>query len=439
MSARVDLAKAATAAVKGTGERTAPEAPYEFTPVVPAGHFLHDYILYAAEQTDAAHEFHEGAGLLLLAGATPGVKIRLRQFRGGLGTNVYLLNVGPSTTSRRSTVGNIARDIHDGILPEGALPDITTPEGFLEQLAQRSGQSSTWWIDEMTDLLDKLAHAKFMAGLKGAMLSLYDGRDFQYRRHSKRGKGDTVTEDVDWIRQPHLNVTGNATESIFETLTGKDLTSGLLPRFGIIMPPHKPPRKPFEVAPPALDATRDALTHRLHAVWLWATTAPRSVLFAPGALEHLDDFAATVEAAGSDLDDRQRTMLRRADPRVLKLAALVAAGQPETPMHERLTITVSDAAAATVIALRWRRDAIAFGGRLGHSELQRQIERVLEIVRTKHTAGQISRRLVAQLAHMEKKTMDRIEETLDDWGTITVAKGGSGKTATIWTLTETPS
>jgi Protein of unknown function (DUF3987) len=405
--------------------------PYAFAAPVPPGHFLADYIAYAAERTDAAHEFHEAAALVLLASATPGVKAKLRQYARGLATNLYVLIAGPSTGSRKSTAKNFARDVHDAVLPDAALADLTSPEGFLEQLARRSGQPSTWLIDEMGDLLDKLHHARHMAGLRGCLLSLYDGIDYRYVRHSKRTKAGTAVADEDWVRDPHLSLLGAATEAVFDTLTSADVTSGLLMRFAIVMPARKPARRPFEEGPPALADARDALARRLHALLAWATTGPRRVTFAPGALAHLDTFAATLEASGADLSERERAMLRRLDAMTIKLSMLVAAGRPETPDGDRLTVTLADASAAVTIAARWRADAVAFAGRIGETEHERQVERCLRVISGK---PRVDRRDVAQRVHLAKRALDDVEATLQDRGLIRVEKiKAKGRpTRTLW-------
>jgi hypothetical protein len=70
--------------------------------------------------------------------------------------------------------------------------------------------------------------------------------------------------------------------------------------------------------------------------------------------------AAAMEATSSELPERERAMLRRLDAMTIKLGILVAAGRPETPDQDALTITLADADAARCIADRWRRDAFAF-------------------------------------------------------------------------------
>src|SRR5439155_22512479 len=102
--------------------------------------------------------------------------------------------------------------------------------------------------DEFSELLEKLHRAKHMAGLRGLLLTVYTGDDYVYRRHSKRAKSGAPIPDEDRIVQPHLSILGATTPAIFDLLTESDVISGLLPRFGVIMPNGKPPRRPcFDV------------------------------------------------------------------------------------------------------------------------------------------------------------------------------------------------
>ena len=83
---------------------------YSFLSPCPPDHFLTRWIDSASKRTDAAHEYHEAAGLVLLASATPNVRARLRPYPRGLPTNLYVLLIGDSTISRKTTSANLARD-----------------------------------------------------------------------------------------------------------------------------------------------------------------------------------------------------------------------------------------------------------------------------------------------------------------------------------------
>src|SRR5262249_1949893 len=123
-------------ACEGEGEPQ-PETrtePYRFASAFPAEHFVSHFIAYAAQRTDAAHEYHEATALILLASATPNVRAPLAQYADGLPTNLYLIIIGDTTKSRKSTSKNIGRDLQHCVIPDSLLADQASPEAFIEQL-----------------------------------------------------------------------------------------------------------------------------------------------------------------------------------------------------------------------------------------------------------------------------------------------------------------
>ena len=175
--------------------------------------------------------------------------------------------IGDSTVSRKTTSKDFAKDVQARALPGSLSADISiSPEGFVEQLAERPSSSTTLYVDEFGELLDKFHHAKHMAGLRGLLMTVYGGDDYTYARHSKRkeGKGEEKFEDEDRIIEPHLTILGATTPAAFDVLVEADVICGLLPRFAIIMPTTKPARKPFYEAGATTEAQRNALVRWLH-------------------------------------------------------------------------------------------------------------------------------------------------------------------------------
>jgi len=411
--------------------RPDPPKPYTYTLPVPANHFLAEWIAYASSRTDAAHELHEAAALVLLASATPTLRAQLAPYPGGLPTNLYALIVGDSTTSRKSTSKDLGRDVQYRALPRSISPDHFSPEGFVEHLAARPNDATTLYVDEFAELLDKLHHARHMAGLRGLLMTVYAGTDYTYRRHSKRAKGGEKLADEDMIVGPHLSILGATTPAIFEALVSKDLTSGLLGRFAIVMPTAKPPRRPFFIVGQFTEQARARLIAWTHTLHSWATEAPRPVAFAPGVLESLDGYAARLEQRAGDRSDAERAMTDRLTPMAVKMAILVAAGRPETPQREGLHVAGEDAEAALQIVARWEDAALRFAARVGESDFERRLQGALRLVRRR---GSAPRSVVARQAHVDRRTLDSIRDTLLDRAEIRIVahKSASGPSAELW-------
>jgi hypothetical protein len=418
-----------------TEDTTAPPV-YTFTPALPAHHFVSEFIAYAAECVDAAHEYLETTALITLACATPGVRARLRQYPRGVSTAFYAILIGDSTRARKSTVAGHGLDVLVDAVPDVRLADQASPEAFIEQLAARNADSTIWYVDEMGEVLDKLHHAKYLSGLRGLLLELYEGRPYRYTRTTKRTKSGQPIRDDLRIDRPHLSVLGAATPAIFEIITGRDVASGFMARFAIVMPTGQPPRRGFEVPTEDLVARRTALVHQLSEIYLWARSAERRVEFQGDALGIIDQFAVAIETSADIMNEQARAMLQRLNAMAVKLALLAAAGRPEAVNRDALLVTPHDAHAAVQIAERWRGYAEAFGARVGETAMETLIARALHVIRLKH--GRCPRREVAQLVHCTKKTLDEIEATLLDRGAIDVKRveNPSGPATQIWAIAQ---
>ena len=416
-------------------------APYQFAAAFPRGHFVHAFIEYASGRTDAAHDYHEAAALILLASATPNVRAPLAQYTDGLPTNLYVLAVGDSTSSRKSTAKNIARDLQYRVIPDSLLADQSSPEAFIEQLASRSGGPSTWFVDEMGEMIEKLHHAKYMAGLRGLLLQAYDGGAYHYQRSTKRSKVGTPIPDVLLVERMHLSILGAATPAVFETLTGRDVETGFLGRFSVVMPTSKPPRRPFFEMGEEASGARSALTKWLHDLSVWAKSTPRPVTFSPGTLACLDNFAARLEGVAETADDRAKAMLQRLSAMTIKLSMLSAAGQPDAVNRDGLHVTPADAACAVTVAERWQGYALVFAGRVGENEFERAVTRCLrhaQQLATKERDRIVSRRRIAKNAHLPKRVLDDVQATLVDRGHIRVEtdESKSGPDSVRWRLAQ---
>jgi hypothetical protein len=418
------------------GDRSiAPVAPYRFAAAFPRDHLVSDYVAYAAERTDAALEYHELGALALLAMSTPGIRATLAPYPGGLPTNLFGIIIGESTISRKSTAKALVQEIQACVDPASLLADQASPEAFVEQLARRSRHTSLWSIDEFTDVLDKIHHAKYMAGMKGLLLQVYGGGSYRAQRHSKRkGKGaaQTKEEDLDIIEEPYLSILGTATPSLFDRLEQGDVLSGLLPRFAVVMPTTKPSRRPFFQTSEGVQVSQASLISRLHRLLAWCSDGPRrATTFAPDALQAIDAYAEQMEQRSAALDDAAKAMLQRLVPMALKVAMLAASGRPSVYETEGLSVSLDDARAALHVIRRWEGYALAFAERIGESRFERDLRRCVRVVEGR---GRVLRRVIAKTVHLDKRTLDLVEATLVDRGVIkTYAEpAASGPATVIW-------
>jgi hypothetical protein len=430
---RISLGTAEQVSLNGSGRSdVVPDAPYTFTPAFPPEHFVSQFIAYGTQCVDCSHDYLETVALVALATVTPKIRAKLRQYPRGLATAFYAALIGDSTRSRKSTAAALGLDLLNDAVPDCQLAEQASPEAFVEQLAARSHNSTLWYVDELGETLDKLHHAKYMAGLRGLLLSLYDGRRHAYRRTTKRTKKGEPVEDSLVIDQPNLAVLGATTEAVFEIVTARDVSSGFMARFAVVMPSSRPPRKGLEESPEDLVKQRDGLAAWLTRLYQWAKTGPRPVRFTGNALTIVDAFAEAIETSTALGNERCRAMLQRLNAMTVKLAMLSAAGRPDAHAADDLQITPADAQAAVAVATRWRDYAIAFGERVGETALEQLVDRARKVAENK---TRLPRRTVARALHCSKKAMDDVESTMEDRGLILVEQDDrkSGPAARVWT------
>lgn len=406
---------------------------YQFQQILPDEHFVGSYIRYAAGHTDAPWEYHEALAFALLAAATPGVRARLHVYPAGLPTNLYVLLVGPPTAYRKSTCLDIAELLLDAALPGSRISEQFSPESFIEQLAERSRNTSVWVVDEFAEMLDKIHHATYMAGFRGLLLTVYSGKSYRYKRKSKRTSAGDKSPDEDFVEKPHLVIMGATTpEPIFRFTTYEDLSSGLWPRFAVIMPTGKPERRPLDETPEVQQREHNRLALQLHKIRSWAAEFG-AIGFSDQALAHLDQYAAEIEGIEeTDTPEVVKTMLQRLPAMAVKLAMLTAIGWPDATRNDMIVVSRRDAELAVQVARKWQGFMHAFALRIGETEFEAKLQRVKQVI---VGCDIVARRTVARAVRLSAKELDEIEMTLADRGEITVTErkmDGKGRPSIVW-------
>lgn len=413
-----------------------PCTPYRFEAVFGPDHFIGRYVAYASQRTDAPHEYHEAVAAQLLGAMTPGVRARLSAWPNGLATNMYVVLVGDSTKSRKSTAINEGKRMLQAASPVGfpspVFPDHFSEAALLEQLAMRPAHASVWCPDELGQVLEDIEKR---AQLKDVLLTLYDSPpSYDNARHSKRVKGEASTvEDVDRVQKPHWNILGATTPAVFDSLSTRTVQSGLLPRFAYIWPEGRPPRMGLRESTPSMEAEFNDLAYYLKALSGWAQTAMRTgveVVFTPGTIEALDRYMHSVEDTGE-------TIIARLPAMAVKLAMVSAMGE-EIPAVPRVVIEMRDVERAIALASKWQRYALRFGTEIGGYDIherkfQQRIVKALAFLRANE--GRALKSRVMRHMHINAKDMDELQRTLIEMDEIEVYKAESaGRPGTYWAI-----
>lgn len=411
---------------------------YQFRHGWPDGHFVSRYIAYCSARTDAAHEYHEAAALALLAAVTPNVRTFLDPWPDGIATNLYFLLLGGTTSARKSTSLAFARRMLSQVCPSAILAERMTPEALVEQLAGRPRSGSMLVGDEFGEALSTILKSdSYMAAMRELILTLYSATRYKYVRRSKRDKSGEQHSDFDDVVSPHLTVLTASTGAIFETLSSRDVQTGLVPRFAIVYPTSQPPRRPiYERA--GGDGSEEAwLVEYLQRLHLWSSQSTQSghdieASWSQEALYLADEASESVESSTDEIT-------QRIGPMAVKIAMLSSLGD-DVPTVQRLSVERRDAQQASRVANRLAEAALRFQDEIGGlSAEQRKTEQTIERVRRmlREEGGTASRSSILTALKMSARSLDDLEATMVDRGIIRViqkAHDGPGRPAKVWGL-----
>lgn len=199
--------------------------------------WLRDYVSFGRTVTDAPRLFHLAGGLAVLA-AGMGNKVKIRTFGVNLAhPNIYIVVMCPSGFYRKSTVGDIAQRVLEYAAPGRQLPDVTTPELFLSQLAEEPAR--ILFSDEFGGMLAQWNKREYLSGMKVYLTSLFDRQRFR-----KGIKGTKGTGEIEEIEGAAITLFGTTTvDWLQDAMKIEDLRAGLASRILWVWARHKEPSK----------------------------------------------------------------------------------------------------------------------------------------------------------------------------------------------------
>ena len=402
--------------------------------------FVNNYIDYASLLTDASHDYHEAMALFLLSVVSQGVKLELPNMPNGLRANLYMIQYGVSSHSRKSTSMDIGKDILQRAVPGTMLPANFTPGGLEEELASKSNQPASLFADEFSRIMDQMHNQSYMSGLRQFLLTMYSSEDWEY---VKTSKGKSKAKDAVLIEKSHLCLMGNVTPTITKYLQPRDIEDGFLARFAMIYPPNKPPRKKIGelIMSPRV---RNGLVLHLSKIRMACRNMAadkenhpdfKQVVVEPEALECLDNFQEYLEQ--SKQSDTAAIMMERMGVMAFKVAMLVALSRGDPARLTQLRITHGDAMAAMAITKKWCGWGVQFAGSLYESDIDKHIRRAMAWLN--EYDGKMARWELAKRMRLTKKYLDDVQLTMLDRGLISLVEeraADSPKPTLMWVMKE---
>jgi hypothetical protein len=396
-----------------------------YTSDFPPG-FMSDWIELLQELSDTPTEFIEIVGLAALGACSPHVHFPTSFSKKGIHTNIYGLIVAKSGKFRKSTAIDFLRDMLDDVLPELEIPAKATPEALIEQIAMRNGKGAIQMHDEWTQQIIEIQKKGYQEGIAGIWMQMFDKRKLIQQRHSKRNSDGEQKVDADRVVDPHFNMLGACTGTIFNALNSEHIESGLLNRFLIAYPQFGRPRKPIGNAVPDQKERLDRLGKYLKDLYEFCNDTKVICKFSATQLALLDAFAIEQE-------DSEETIVQRLNTYAFRLAIII---QLSIALPTGPELIISDYAVecainkARMYAIQLREFASEVGG-LSHWEMkdEAKMQRILKELET----GPRKRSYLSNRLHIQSTAMDKFQATLEDREQLEVTKVKTkGKDAFIW-------
>jgi hypothetical protein len=183
--------------------------------------FIDRYIHWASSLGDAATQYHQAGGFVILSALLSG-RVHLPTSFGIIKPNVWFMLLADTTLTRKSTAMDIAMDLLNDIDGEPLLATDGSLEGLLGGLAVRAGIPSIFLRDEFSGLLEQMVKKDYYAGFAEMLTKLYDGK------MQKR----VLRKETIEIRDPTLILfAGGIKNRVCSLLTAEHVSSGFIPRF----------------------------------------------------------------------------------------------------------------------------------------------------------------------------------------------------------------
>ena len=384
--------------------------------------FLGRYLHYATQITDAPAEAHELMAMVTLSAlAGPRIRLPIATSPTGWSLCLWAMYVVNSTVGRKTTVINIAKDVISTVLgPEAMLEWEGSPQGMLQRLQTRDGQTCAFARDEFSGLMAQMNRAGHMAALPQLLIKAFDGGVLEnIRTNKRRGKDGPLESDTDRVDEPYLPILAASTwDAFIQRCTIDNVLDGFLARFIFTTGAATP--RPLEKQTAQMLAERNALIQQAsdfaaRATQFTVLELDADVLADLWQLEQ--DWLA--EAREVSRPDAAGPAMKRLSEAVLKVAGLLAID--EAPSDSLPVVSAAHFAVALEMGERWRHSTLALIDALGSTTFMRDLEAVGATVADR-PQGIPRRDLLRKHRRIRKREFDEILKTLEEREEIEVVQ-----------------
>jgi len=420
-------------------DRAAVDIPTLYDPEELSGKesFVDRYYRWATGLGDAAPQYHELSGFVVLAAILAG-NIRIESSIGNIVPNIWAMILADTTTTRKSTAMDLATDLVESVpgCEDAVIATDGSMEGIFKAMSLRPGTPSIFKKDEFQGFIASVGRKDYMVGMLEGLTKLYDGRTM---------KRQLAKESITVHNPVFIMYAGGAKTKMYSLLGQEHVESGFLPRFMFVTAEGDVDSiKP--IGPKTIEAKevesqlRSELTvlRSVYADVQVMTLGGQATMIPPQIIAHptqacWDRYAQLEHAlmkAGSDSIEPHIfiPMLARFVMSTLKCATLLAAHRQE-PKNETILVEAFDfvdALSHTTKCLPYMLEVIS---NVGRTAFEGDIQKVYNFVKNHNgcPSGAVMRNY-----RLSAREMKNILETLEGRGLVDIRQAGKGKS--LWAL-----
>ena len=306
---------------------------------LPDDHFVSLYVKWQTALSDAYEDYHIGDALWILSAITRG-KVVLDLKQELVKPNLWIFNIGKSTTSRKSTAVNKTRKIYETATDIDLPNDDYSIEGYLESLSNYPITNNV--RDEASGLLAKF-HKKYNEGIFDLECQLYDGQNIK-KTLASGGKKEPKTYS---IKNPYVTKLYATTGDNFARyMQIEDFTCGYGFRWIYTYPKYKKDRMALALTDNEDLVAWGQILTKIKTLYTYFKLLPDNLQFnvTDEAMKYHDTVCIELErAADEQNNDILNSVIGRSGVHIIKIAMLLEIGKNQ--ISDTITLeTMTEAA-----------------------------------------------------------------------------------------------
>lgn len=375
---------------------------------LPPSHFVSIFKKWLSGITDGYTDYQDVSALWLTSSfCNYNISVKLKQET--VRPNISVTILGKSTTSRKSTVVNKARMIHESVTGKNLPNEDFSIEGYLESLAMESTQHHV--RDEVAGFIAKI-HKQYNEGFNELECAIYDGQDFRKTLASRGSKEPKVFE----VKNPYVTkLYATTSENYCKYMEIEDFLCGKEFRTLFVFPTYHKPRKALGTETQEdVDNWIDVLRRAKDIYNFLKNNGEINFGFESEALEYYSNITSQMEEA-ADLKDNGvlSSAVGRSQIHILKIAMLIELGK------EQISTTItkeSIAIAANAVISYFLPTLMGVVEQMQEDTKSNMVEKVLYVLRRHGGALQHSKAL--HNSKLKSRDFAEVIETLIESETI---------------------